>query len=73
MLSCALADISCTVWEGFDDFNTWKTGDAFKEAHGGGTIGGVAEMLVATASASLARSCAMLPRGDGALLALMAR
>ena len=41
--------ISCTVWETFENFNAWKTGDAFKEAHGGGTIGGIASMLVATA------------------------
>ena len=41
--------ISCTVWENFDAFDAWKTGDAFKEAHGGGTIGGIADMLVATA------------------------
>jgi len=41
--------ISCTVWETFDDFNAWKTGDAFKEAHGGGTVGGIASMLLATA------------------------
>ena len=43
------ADISCTVWETFENFNAWKTGDAFKEAHGGGTIGGIADMLIATA------------------------
>lgn len=41
--------ISCTVWESFQNFDAWKRGDAFKEAHGGGTIGGVAEMLIATA------------------------
>ena len=41
--------ISCTVWERFEDFDAWKRGDAFKEAHGGGTIGGIAGMLVATA------------------------
>ena len=41
--------ISCTVWEGYDDFMQWKTGDAFKEAHGGGTVGGIASMLLATA------------------------
>lgn len=41
--------ISCTVWESFANFEAWKTGDAFKEAHGGGTIGGIADMLVATA------------------------
>ena len=43
------SDISCTVWEGFENFDAWKKGDAFKEAHGGGTIGGVASMLLATA------------------------
>ena len=41
--------ISCTVWEEFKDFDAWKTGDAFKEAHGGGTVGGIASMLLATA------------------------
>jgi len=41
--------ISCTVWEDFESFDAWKRGDAFKEAHGGGTIGGIASMLVATA------------------------
>ena len=41
--------ISCTVWDDFSNFDAWKRGDAFKEAHGGGTIGGIASMLVATA------------------------
>jgi len=41
--------ISCTVWENFDNFDAWRKGDAFKEAHGGGTVGGVAAMLIATA------------------------
>ena len=41
--------ISCTVWENQANFNAWKTGDAFKEAHGGGTVGGIASMLLATA------------------------
>ena len=41
--------ISCTVWEEFGSFDAWKKGDAFKEAHGGGTIGGIASMLMATA------------------------
>lgn len=41
--------ISATVWETFADFDAWKTGDAFKEAHGGGTVGGIASMLLATA------------------------
>ena len=40
--------ISCTVWEEEAQFDAWKKGDAFKEAHGGGTIGGVASMVLAT-------------------------
>mmetsp|Transcript_94338 Transcript_94338/g.270205 ORF Transcript_94338/g.270205 Transcript_94338/m.270205 type:complete len:339 (-) Transcript_94338:133-1149(-) len=41
--------VSCTVWEDFANFEAWRKGDAFKEAHGGGTVGGVASMLMATA------------------------
>lgn len=41
--------LSCTVWQNFENFEAWRKGDAFKEAHGGGTIGGVASMLLATA------------------------
>ncbi|KAL3911808.1 MAG: hypothetical protein SGPRY_008555, partial [Prymnesium sp.] len=41
--------ISCTVWENEGAYDAWKSGDAFKEAHGGGTIGGIASMLLATA------------------------
>ena len=41
--------VSNTVWETQADFEAWRKGDAFKEAHGGGTIGGIAGMLVATA------------------------
>jgi heme-degrading monooxygenase HmoA len=31
--------VSLTIWETKQDFNTWRTGDAFKEAHGGTSIG----------------------------------
>jgi len=41
--------VSCTVWETQDDFESWRKGDAFKEAHGGGTVAGVVSMLAATA------------------------
>merc|ERR1719217_222380 len=41
--------ISCTVWEQYDNFSAWRKGDAFKEAHGGGTIGGIATMMLAAA------------------------
>jgi len=41
--------VSSTVWDTYENFDAWKKGDAFKEAHGGGTIGGVASMLLATA------------------------
>ena len=40
--------VSATVWETKANFDAWKKGDAFKEAHGGGTVAGVAGMLVAT-------------------------
>ena len=41
--------VSCTIWDTYENFQAWKKGDAFKEAHGGGTIGGVVSMLAATA------------------------
>lgn len=31
--------VSLTIWETKQAFNTWRTGDAFKEAHGGTSIG----------------------------------
>ena len=40
--------VSATVWETKENFDAWKKGDAFKEAHGGGTIGGIASMVMAT-------------------------
>lgn len=30
--------ISCTFWGNKDNFDAWKNGEAFKEAHGGGSI-----------------------------------
>ncbi len=27
--------VSFTIWETKKDFNTWRQGDAFREAHGG--------------------------------------
>lgn len=41
--------VSSTVWDTYENFDAWKKGDAFKEAHGGGTVRGVASMLLATA------------------------
>jgi len=41
--------ISSTVWDTYENFDVWKKGDAFKEAHGGGTIRGVASMLISAA------------------------
>jgi len=38
--------VSFTVWEDKKTFNAWRTGEAFKEAHGGGTIFGFVGMLV---------------------------
>ena len=37
--------VSYTVWENKDNFNTWRSGDAFKEAHGGGGLKGFIGLL----------------------------
>ena len=37
--------ISCTIWEDKESFDNWRTGDAFKEAHGGGGIGDFINLL----------------------------
>lgn len=41
--------VSCTIWERYENFEAWRKGDAFKEAHGGGTMRGVLSMLASTA------------------------
>ena len=38
--------VSFTIWNSRKDFQTWFKSDAFKEAHGGGTIFGFVDMLV---------------------------
>jgi len=38
--------VSFTIWSNKANFNSWRTGEAFKEAHGGGTIFGFMDMLV---------------------------
>jgi len=38
--------VSFTIWSEKKHFNSWRTGEAFKEAHGGGTIFGFVDMLV---------------------------
>ena len=40
--------VSLTIWEDKTGFDAWRTGEAFKEAHGGGTIFGFAEMLISS-------------------------
>ncbi len=40
---------SMTVWQEKANFTVWREGDAFKEAHGGGTFKGVLDMLVSSA------------------------
>lgn len=46
---CASTDLgnylSFTVWENKGNFNTWRSGDAFKEAHGGGGLTGFIGLL----------------------------
>jgi len=38
--------MSMTVWETKKNFNSWRTGYAFKEAHGGGSIAGFLSAVV---------------------------
>ncbi|KAK3234184.1 hypothetical protein CYMTET_55552 [Cymbomonas tetramitiformis] len=40
--------VSCTVWEDKENFTAWRTGEAFKEAHGGGTLWGFVDMLISS-------------------------
>jgi|TARA_B110000977_G_scaffold129238_1_gene164823 heme-degrading monooxygenase HmoA len=40
--------VSLTIWEDKSGFDAWRTGEAFKEAHGGGTVFGFAEMLISS-------------------------
>ncbi|KAJ1624407.1 hypothetical protein T492DRAFT_598760 [Pavlovales sp. CCMP2436] len=40
--------VSLTIWETKEDFNTWRTGDAFKEAHGGTSIGAFLSAMVSS-------------------------
>jgi heme-degrading monooxygenase HmoA len=41
--------ISFTVWNKKSDFSTWRKGDAFKEAHGGTSIGAFVSTIVNSA------------------------
>lgn len=38
--------VSFTIWDDRKSFQSWMSGDAFKEAHGGGSIFGFIDMLV---------------------------
>ena len=39
---------SLTIWDDKASFSAWRTGEAFKEAHGGGTLFGFVSMLVSS-------------------------
>merc|ERR1712224_96772 len=39
---------SFTMWDNKDSFLVWRTGDAFKEAHGGGNFFGILDMLISS-------------------------
>jgi len=41
--------VSFTVWDKKSDFSAWRSGDAFKEAHGGTSIGAFVSTLVSSA------------------------
>lgn len=40
--------VSLTVWQTKQDFNTWRTGNAFKEAHGGTSIGAFLSTMISS-------------------------
>jgi len=40
--------MSLTLWANKASFDAWRTGEAFKEAHGGGTLFGFVDMLVSS-------------------------
>ena len=41
--------VSFTIWEKKSDFSAWRTGEAFKEAHGGTSIGAFVSTMVNSA------------------------
>jgi heme-degrading monooxygenase HmoA len=41
--------VSFTIWEKKSDFSAWRTGEAFKEAHGGTSIGAFVKTMVSSA------------------------
>uniref|UniRef100_A0A061R995 Antibiotic biosynthesis monooxygenase n=2 Tax=Tetraselmis sp. GSL018 TaxID=582737 RepID=A0A061R995_9CHLO len=40
--------MSLTMWSDKSSFNAWRTGEAFKEAHGGGSLFGFVTMMVSS-------------------------
>mmetsp|Transcript_31606 Transcript_31606/g.103013 ORF Transcript_31606/g.103013 Transcript_31606/m.103013 type:complete len:308 (+) Transcript_31606:17-940(+) len=40
--------MSLTVWSDKKAFDAWRTGEAFKEAHGGGSLFGFADMIISS-------------------------
>lgn len=41
--------VSLTVWEKKNNFNAWRKGDAFREAHGGTSVGAFVSTMVSSA------------------------
>lgn len=41
--------MSFTVWDGKEDFDRWRQGDAFKEAHGGTSLGAFLGAMLSSA------------------------
>jgi heme-degrading monooxygenase HmoA len=41
--------VSFTIWDKKSDFSAWRTGDAFKEAHGGTSIGAFMSTMISSA------------------------
>lgn len=40
--------VSLTIWQGKRDFNAWRKGDAFKEAHGGTSVGAFMKAMISS-------------------------
>jgi hypothetical protein len=38
--------VSFTIWQNQENFQAWYSGEAFKEAHGGGSLFGFVDMLI---------------------------
>ncbi|EKX32594.1 hypothetical protein GUITHDRAFT_166669 [Guillardia theta CCMP2712] len=69
--------MSMTVWENKENFDSWRKGYAFKEAHGGGSLGGflsamIGSMMVLRTSPTPAMWDGLFPKASTKQLAALA-